>query len=83
MLSTSLDNELDPDYSGFAELTITNEDVLSILEGTADELMILDYKSLSNLSAPTVHKMYSVVMVVCGQVGPALSKRYSELWAEE
>jgi hypothetical protein len=72
---------LDNKFEGMAELTVTDETILSILEGTAEELSMLDYKSLSNISPQCIHKMYAVVNAIDGKVGKSLHKRYSELWS--
>lgn len=80
--SLSLDL-LDNKFEGMAELTVTDETILSVLEGTAEELSMLDYKSLSNISPQCIHKMFTVVNCIDGKVGKSLHKRYSELWSEE
>lgn len=73
----------DPVFTGFEELRIDDEVIASILEGTAEELCLMDYESLEKLSANCISKMYKVVDIVCGSVtNPALKKRYNELWAE-
>lgn len=73
----------DPHWNGFQELNVNDETIMSTLEGTAEELSLLDYGSLSDLSPDVIHKMHTVVETVCGTVGKALTRRYSELWKEE
>lgn len=76
-------NTLDPEFKGFSFPTIDDESVLATLEGTCDELSMLDYESLEHISAPVIHKMYTVIMAVSGTTGTPLHKRYLELWSEE
>lgn len=70
------------DATGFRELNITDETIMSILEGTAEELCLADYESLRDVTAKVIHKMYVVVDAICGSVPAPLTKRYNELWAE-
>lgn len=79
-LSLDLEDKL---FQGMAEPTITDETMLSMMEGTCEEMSMLDYNSLCNLSAPVIHKMYVMIDAVTGKVGAPLLKRYSELWKED
>lgn len=58
---------------------LTDETVLATMEGACDELAMLDYKAIANLSQPVIFKMYQMTLVVCGVVGEPLTKRYNEL----
>lgn len=72
--------EFDTHFLGTKELTVDDEIVLATLEGAAEELCILDYRSLQDLSAEVIRKMYAVVKDVCGEVThQPLAQRYDEV----
>lgn len=75
-------NELDENYRGAVVNGITDEDILATLEGTCDELSIMNYESLQHISPSTIIKMYKTVDLVMGKVGPSLTRRYAELALE-
>lgn len=70
---------LSPEYHGLPVHDLTDEVILSQLEGTAEELSLPNYESLKPLSADCIVKMYKVIMIVCGHVGSALALRYEEI----
>lgn len=72
--------DLDPLFKDLGEPNIDDEIIMSMLEGTAEEICILDYNSIKHISKDVIHKMYTVVDAVNGMVNEPLKKRYHELW---
>lgn len=71
-----------PNDIGMHEKGIVDETILSMIEGLCDEIALIDYKSLENLSADVITKCYKITQLSYGSVGPALTKRYNNLWME-
>ena len=65
-------------FQGLHDQGITDETLLSMMEGTADELSLLDAKSYKNVSPAVIAKAYKMVNVVYGEVGAPLTKAYKK-----
>lgn len=72
-------DELEAGFNGLTFRGVNDEMLMSIIEGTCDEIGLIDYDSLAHVSPPVIMKAYHMVNLVYAQVGPALTKRYNEL----
>jgi hypothetical protein len=75
--------DLDPKFKGLPVRNLSDDDLLSIMQGAAEEIALCDYKSLEGISPQVIDIAYRMTVAVCGHAGEALMLRHAEAWEEE
>jgi hypothetical protein len=69
----------DDNYPGMTSKGITDETLLSIMEGSCEEIGDMNFESYANCSPVVISKAYNMVHLVMGSVGHGLTRAYREL----